>query len=196
MSSLKRGRNWKVVTPEGFLVPLQEDVFAQLVLNHGIGMRGRVPVPLQWCQSSSALRLEIVGSEEHQRYNPRDMSSVDPLELQLPACELQKGSWYRVGFLGNSIYAGRFQKKGYGSSYYYVWIDIPSSIKTAEEVSVWLVSLCETPETALVIVTERPRARGALGYSTMLPLDPFLEKGVWKNGNRIPMDREDFIPCI
>jgi len=62
------GRAWKVLSPEGFLVDLREDVFMPILLREGLPKTGIIPAEFQWCVNGSQIRLEEVGSTAHGEY--------------------------------------------------------------------------------------------------------------------------------
>jgi hypothetical protein len=66
------GRAWKVVSPDGDLVDMREDVFLPILLSRGLPRGGVIPASFQWCQNGSQLRLEEVGSDQHKQYRPEE----------------------------------------------------------------------------------------------------------------------------
>jgi len=62
------GRAWKVITPDGDLVDMREDVFLPILLKKGLPASGVIDAKFQWCQNGSQLRLEEVGSKQHSEY--------------------------------------------------------------------------------------------------------------------------------
>ena len=62
------GRAWKVVSPEGHLVDLREDVFMPILLTRGLNKQGIINARLQWCVNGSQIRLEEVGSDNYKHY--------------------------------------------------------------------------------------------------------------------------------
>jgi len=64
------GRVWKVLTPDDYLVDLREDVFLPILLSRGVpkGPLAEIDTEFQWCVSGSQIRLEEVGSDQHQEY--------------------------------------------------------------------------------------------------------------------------------
>jgi hypothetical protein len=66
------GRVGKVITPDGFLVDLREDVFSRILFTKGIPADGSLDVELQWCQNGSQIRLELPGYPGFEKYIPED----------------------------------------------------------------------------------------------------------------------------
>ena len=70
VSRAEGGRAGKVITPEGFLVDLREDVFTHILFTKGVPADGLLDAELLWCQNGSQLRLDIPGSPGFDKYTP------------------------------------------------------------------------------------------------------------------------------
>ena len=65
---MEGGRAWKVVTPDGDLVDLREEVFLPILLDRGLPKGGVIDAKFQWCQNGSQLKLIEVGSSLHKEF--------------------------------------------------------------------------------------------------------------------------------
>jgi hypothetical protein len=121
------GRAWKVITPDGFLVDLREDVFLPILLRLGLPASGLIQAKLQWCQAGSQLRLEEVGSEQHSGYTPAAKVAAERKERAVVQKErraarktigirdLVVGGVYQFWFWGSGeqrVYLGRARHGG------------------------------------------------------------------------------------
>lgn len=59
------GRAWKVITPDGDLVDMREDVFLPILLDRGLPSTKIIDAQFQWVQCGSQLKLIEVGSQIH-----------------------------------------------------------------------------------------------------------------------------------
>lgn len=123
------GRAWKVISPEGYLVDLREDVFLPILLREGLPKTGMIPAKLQWCQSGSQLRLEEVGSEQHKLYSTPAEKVAEKVQREVekkarpkkpkpkyvPLKDLEVGGVYTFeswGMTSDRIYMGRVRYRG------------------------------------------------------------------------------------
>jgi len=117
------GRAWKVVSPEGYLVDLREDVFLPILLAKGLPKSGIIPASFQWCQNGSQLRLEQVGSKAHALYTPADEvtkvkakeRAAKPKVVTIRVKDLVVGGVYQFKVFGSNeqrIYLGRARVDG------------------------------------------------------------------------------------
>lgn len=115
------GRAWLVVTPEGYLVDMREDVFLPILLDRGLPADGIIDAEFQWCQEGSQLRLEEVGSPGHKEYLPEDVrygKTENPTQ-PLKAKDLRIGGVYRA-LRSLRVYVGRVRHKG---KLVFAWIE-------------------------------------------------------------------------
>jgi hypothetical protein len=130
------GRAWKVITPDGFLVDLREDVFLPILLRLGLPASGLIQAKFQWCQAGSQLRLEEVGSKQHGEYTPaanleahrkakQDSAKVKAkAKPRVKLSELVVGGVYAFSFWGSEeerVYLGRAMHDGKKRT---VWMDL------------------------------------------------------------------------
>ncbi|OHD15476.1 MAG: hypothetical protein A2Y38_17490 [Spirochaetes bacterium GWB1_59_5] len=85
------GRAWKVITPEGFLVDLREDVFLPMLLRDGLPPGGLIPAEFQWGQMGSQLRLLEVPSDLHGQFETADQRKVRQAQTAQAQAEAAKG---------------------------------------------------------------------------------------------------------
>lgn len=103
------GRAWKVVTPDGDLVDMREDVFLPILLDRGLPKGGVIDAAFQWCQNGSQIRLEEVGSPQHKAYTPETGSSEKKPARKKGAFkkkDLVVGGVYDTAWFGNVVYLG------------------------------------------------------------------------------------------
>jgi hypothetical protein len=122
------GRAWKVITPDGDLVDMREDVFLPILLKKGLPASGIIKAKFQWCQNGSQLRLEEVGSAQHKQYQTevesttarerkkREQKLHRPKYLGLRELEVglvyefeQYGAKYKMVYLGRLRYEGKIK---------------------------------------------------------------------------------------
>jgi len=119
------GRAWKVVSPEGDLVDLREDVFLPILLKKGLPASGIIDAEFQWCQNGSQLRLEEVGSKQHGEYQPEAESVAAKLKKKedqkskrkkaIPVKDLEIGEVYEFesySWKEYMVYLGRVRYEG------------------------------------------------------------------------------------
>jgi len=117
------GRAWKVITPEGYLVDLREDVFLPLLLREGLPKSGIIPATFQWCVNGSQIRLERVGSKAHALYTPADevpqvkaaTKAAKTKVVVIPVKDLVVGGVYQFNTFGSNeqrVYLGRARVDG------------------------------------------------------------------------------------
>jgi len=62
------GRAWKVITPDGFLVDMREDVVMTILIRDGLAADGVLKGEFVWGAKAANLRLIEVGSEQWKQY--------------------------------------------------------------------------------------------------------------------------------
>ena len=105
------GRAWKVVTPEGYLVDMREDVFMPILLDRGLPADGLIDAEFQWCMAGSQLRLEEVGSEAHSAYMPEDVRYPKTSGAKPKAKDIKEGGVYQTAG-GQRVFVGRVRHDG------------------------------------------------------------------------------------
>ena len=95
------GRAWKVVTQQGWLVDLREDVFLDLLFNkkritpdHNgeLWIRG----PFQWIVNGSQMRLALVDSDLYREIAKSDVKRRLPKKGKIPTKDLVIGQTYAL----------------------------------------------------------------------------------------------------
>jgi len=127
------GRAWKVITPEGYIVDLREDVFLPILLKKGLPKTGLIPSQLQWCVAGGHIRLEEVGSLAFKKYIPTDQVEAHKAAQvkkhkaipRVKVKDLVVGGVYNFNGLGyynsSRLYMGRARVDG---KLHTVWISI------------------------------------------------------------------------
>ena len=105
-----------VLSPEGYLVDLREDVFLPILLTRGLAADGIIDAEFQWCQKGSQIRLEEVGSDAHKRYLSEDQKFSKARKIG--ARDLKVGTVYSCQD-GYRVYAGRVRHE---SKLKFAWI--------------------------------------------------------------------------
>jgi hypothetical protein len=118
------GRAWKVLSPEGYLVDLREDVFMPILLTQGLPRSRVIRAKFQWCVNGSQLRLEKVGSDQWKKYLPyakaqeAKKAAVKARKAKAPstlnAADLEVGGVYQFkqwGIFYQRAYLGKFWVK-------------------------------------------------------------------------------------
>jgi len=104
------GRAWKVLTPDGDLVDMREDVFLPILLDRGLPKNCVIDAEFQWCQNGSQLRLEEVGSPQHKAYTPEigasEKKKSSPKKGVFKKNDLVVGGVYDTAWFGNVVYLG------------------------------------------------------------------------------------------
>ena len=133
------GRAWKVITPEGYLVDLREDVFLPILLKKGLPKTGLINARFQWAQVGSQLKLVEVGSTLHKQMVTSAERKVRQTQARkvsaekakarkrerLPAKDLEIGGVYEYtsyGCTSRLVYLGRVTHNGKKK---YAWTTLP-----------------------------------------------------------------------
>ena len=88
------GAAWKVITPEGWLVDLREDVFLELLFKQGIPKSGRLEGPFRWVKLGSQMRLVWTKSPIYQDVISLDKKKKEPRPGKIPPKDLVVGGVY------------------------------------------------------------------------------------------------------
>lgn len=103
------GRAYKVVTPEGYLVDLREDVVFDLLMSVGAKKGGVFNGNFIWGRNSSQMRIVLVGSTLHQEC----VEGTQRKKLKkIPNKDLKVGTVYRTKSGKTSIFRGWMQLAG------------------------------------------------------------------------------------
>ena len=118
------GRAYKVVTPDGFLVDLREDVMLETMFRKGIkpGEEGEPPTisgPFQWAFMGNHMKLVLVGSQLHKDVlEAQERQRKRTKTIPLSAKDLKPGTVYESrdggpqGYKFGYVYLGRVRVRG------------------------------------------------------------------------------------
>lgn len=126
------GRAWKVVSPDGDLFDLREDVFLPLLLSCGLPFSGDIHyAEFQWCQNGSQLKLLAINSAEWKQFMTEDQRDAllagkkaakkVTKRIAVPDDQLAIGTTYDFDCPGGpdmQIFMGKCQ---WNDSIYYAW---------------------------------------------------------------------------
>lgn len=113
------GKAWKVLSPEGYLVDMREDVFMPILLDRGLAPDGTIDAKFQWCQDKAQLRLEEVGSEQHKQYSTEAQKFSKARRIQ--SKDLKVGMVYEFNEFCTRCYVGRVRHQG-KLKYAWIWL--------------------------------------------------------------------------
>lgn len=108
------GRAWKVVTPEGYLFDLREDVVLEALLSGGCGPKGELSGEYIWMQYGPHTKLVRVGSPLYEYILPQ-ATRINELKglPKIPASKLEAGGVYQSGSGRICLYLGAIDYRSF-----------------------------------------------------------------------------------
>jgi len=116
------GRAWKVITPQGWIVDLREDVFMEALFGHRITNTAGLEIkgPFRWVVNGSQMRLALVDSSLYRDIAKLDAIKKLPQAGKIPAASLVVGGLYtslgwkdrRYNRSRYSVFLGHVRHKG------------------------------------------------------------------------------------
>ena len=215
------GRAWKVISPQGYLVDMREDVFLPILLTKGLPPSGIIDGKFQWCQAGSQLRLELVGSDAHKAYTPAHMVATEEANRKaaskvkakarragtIPVKDLVVGGVYEFEVYGarrTRVYAGRARFRGKLKT---VWIPFSKHVSNMDKAPTstqgwvnYLFRRCQRDNqpVSVTLTTGSQARRRVYHQSTVtLPKDWRSRKLRFRRGDYAFFDRvyDDFDPA-
>lgn len=183
------GRAWIVLTPEGHIVDMREDVFTPILLQHGIPAGGLIPGKFQWVLLGTQLRLECTTSEQFKEYD----LLVEPKVKQrsrkktIPVKELEVGRVYLFDYYGSPhhrIYLGKGRMGGkLKTLWVQVWVTLDGERGRLKAPLLTFASLDQG------FAMSGSRALGISEYDgkLTLPIPTPSAKWLWWDGNGDPI---------
>lgn len=215
------GRAWKVISPQGYLVDMREDVFLPILLTKGLPPSGIIDGDFQWCQAGSQLRLELVGSAAHKAYTPAHMVAAEEANRKaaskaktkarradtIPVRDLVVGGVYEFEVYGTRrprVYAGRARFRGKLKT---VWIPFSKHVTNMDKAPTstqgwvgYLFRRCQRdnqPVSVFLVDGSQARRRVYQQSTVTLPEDWRSRKLQFRQGGWALFDRiyDDFDPA-
>jgi hypothetical protein len=101
------GRAGKVITPEGYLVDLREDVLHEIMFRWGIPVGGRLEGPFRWIKLGTQMRLAHMQTGLYRQVEELDRVGRTPRKSVISNSALQKGGVYSGRPKKAVLYLGR-----------------------------------------------------------------------------------------
>jgi len=107
------GRAWKVLTPEGYLVDLRDDVLLEVLFNKGVPKGGKIKGPFQWVKLGSQMRIVLVKSTMYKAIQKsQEERAKKKARPRMKAADLVVGGLYSTQMGSIKLYFGRVRYKG------------------------------------------------------------------------------------
>ena len=107
------GKAWKVISPEGWLVDLREDVFMPLLFRKGLPRHLTIPATFLWAINHTQMRLVEAGSDLHKKILAQQKKTADPKPKRIPIKSLVVGGVFaNFNEGGTYVYLGRVRHAG------------------------------------------------------------------------------------